>query len=181
MLTRRIIWQTVDAEELVDFPRLSMDDLREIKLGSYQINLAPSYTAEHLFSDGKYKLSYHKEKKFRNILHVRLQSRQRYSPFDEGSESITGWYCTCPCGARNVGACAHISSCIWYLGYARHLDAVRYPAQDLFRNVLDARDVPSGSDGNDGSDEDEECSEGVSSSSSVPFISKMSICGCRNQ
>lgn len=69
-------------------------------------------------------------------------SLYRYDPNDDGSDSITGWYCNCPSGARNVGACAHVTSTLWYLGYARYLDNLKFPAEKLFDGVLDARDVP---------------------------------------
>ena len=67
----------------------------------------------------------------------------RYDTTLEGSKSITGFYCTCPCGARNVGACAHITSSLWFLGYGRYLENFRRPAEHIFRGVLDARDTNS--------------------------------------
>src|SRR5579863_1966837 len=74
LLTRRVIWESTDADDLDDFPRLDMDDLREIASGSYQMKEAVSYTAKHLTDDGKYKISYHKTPEFNNILFIHLQS-----------------------------------------------------------------------------------------------------------
>ena len=33
---------------------------------------------------------------------------------------IEKWYCDCQSGARTLGACAHVTSVLWYLGIARH-------------------------------------------------------------
>ncbi|CAF0897962.1 unnamed protein product [Brachionus calyciflorus] len=40
---------------------------------------------------------------------------------------IKGWYCTCKNRARVVGTCAHVTSVIWFLGYARENPEVLKP------------------------------------------------------
>ena len=64
-----------------------------------------------------------------DVLHVRIQSRhipskqyQLWIQYLNGS--VTGWYCQCRAGARVVGACAHVASVLWYLGYGRHTESV---------------------------------------------------------
>jgi len=51
---------------------------------------------------------------------------------------IKGYYCTCRSGARTIGTCAHVSSVLWFLGYARHQENIRYPSTKLVQSVLDA-------------------------------------------
>lgn len=77
LVTRRIIWESISQDELTDFPKLSLSDLQDITLGTYQRKLAPSYTAQHHSGDGKYELSYYKVEEYKNILHVKLQSRHK--------------------------------------------------------------------------------------------------------
>lgn len=64
LLSRRMIWTKIENDQLADFPQLTIDDLREITLGTYQIKQAASYTAEHLDDDGKYYLSYFNNSRF---------------------------------------------------------------------------------------------------------------------
>ncbi|CAF0839776.1 unnamed protein product [Brachionus calyciflorus] len=52
---------------------------------------------------------------------------------------INGWYCTCKNGTRTGGCCSHISSIIYYFGYARYLEHIPRPAaflSDIFPNVF---------------------------------------------
>jgi len=62
-----------------------------------------------------------------------------YRPNIDGTAGIGGWYCKCKVGARVVGCCAHVCSILWYLGYGRHLPNIRFPAANVGRNLLDAR------------------------------------------
>ena len=55
---------------------------------------------------------------------------------------ILGHYCTCKSGAKTLGCCAHISSVLWYLGYARNEPHIKYPPTDLLNNVIDAGNRP---------------------------------------
>lgn len=70
--------------------------------------------------------------KFRNA--TRHQTFIDYVVHDDSDEDkkdvddpIIGYYSTCQCGARTLGACEHVASVLWYLGYARHLQNIRYP------------------------------------------------------
>ncbi|CAG2184344.1 IQSEC [Mytilus edulis] len=110
LLTKRTIYKLVDAsnvlDELADFPVLSMDKLREITMGVYQLKQAPNYVREHEGEDGKFELYVCKIKE--NLLKIKIQSRHSnklshtvfISYSDEGD--IEGWYCTCKSGARVV-------------------------------------------------------------------------------
>ncbi|CAF0957360.1 unnamed protein product [Brachionus calyciflorus] len=54
-------------------------------------------------------------------------------------ENITLGSCTCKNGTRTVGCCSHISSIIYYFGYARYLEHIPKPASflsDIFPNVF---------------------------------------------
>jgi hypothetical protein len=89
--TIRVIWEEQDNTLpgfMADFPALSMMDIQDISLGTYQLGLAPAYTLDHLSPDGKYKLYYYKPEKaqfqkdkkkrlaeFKNILYLKFQSR----------------------------------------------------------------------------------------------------------
>jgi hypothetical protein len=54
---------------------------------------------------------------------------------------IQGYYYTCKSGARTLGICAHITSVLWFIGYARH-EHVRYPSSRLFYTIRDAANRP---------------------------------------
>lgn len=53
---------------------------------------------------------------------------------------IRGYYCTCMTGARTLGTCVHVTSVLWYLGYARHNNDVNCPSQELIHTIADAAD-----------------------------------------
>lgn len=55
---------------------------------------------------------------------------------------ILDYYCTCKSGARTLGTCAHIASVLWYIGYARHEQNIRYPSLRLLREIYDAGNRP---------------------------------------
>ncbi|XP_069130866.1 uncharacterized protein [Argopecten irradians] len=125
LLSRRSCYQQVDE---VDFPRLTLDNLRNITLGVYQVKQAPSYTKEHLDSEG-YEMMLCQD--LPDLLKVKIQSRHSkkavhslWVQYSSEREEIRGWYCTCKVGARVVGCCAHVASVLWYLGYKRHTEYV---------------------------------------------------------
>ncbi|CAF1131941.1 unnamed protein product, partial [Brachionus calyciflorus] len=87
------------------------------------------------------------------VLFIRIQSRHTgsliykvYVSYQNqltdnlnNQSSINGWYCTCKNGARTVGCCSHVSSIIYFLGYARFLDKIPKPGaflSDIFPNVF---------------------------------------------
>lgn len=122
--TRRVIWETLSSSSITDFPQLTLDEIRQLTLGVYQIKQAKSYSRQHQDThSGLYILSVHREEK--DILRVQLQSRHTASKLyhlwlSYSNTQVTGWYCQCKSGARTVGCCAHIASVLWFLGYERH-------------------------------------------------------------
>lgn len=145
-LDRRIsAWKRMDAQNVVEeFPTLSEDELTNITLGVYQLKLARSYTCEHLDEDGEYIIMLNDD--IEDILRAKIQSRHTSSKsyllwIEYGPAIIKGWYCQCRAGARVVGACAHVSSVLWYLGYARYADTVR-DVKNWSNYLEDASHVP---------------------------------------
>ncbi|CAF3199013.1 unnamed protein product [Rotaria sp. Silwood2] len=37
----------------------------------------------------------------------------------ENEQPITGWFCTCSVGGREVGMCSHITALLWHIGVER--------------------------------------------------------------
>lgn len=112
LLRKRSTFSLVDSKTLCDFPSLSLEDLRNITMGVYQIHQAPFYVKEHLDEDGTFQLMVHKESD--SLIKLKIQSRHSKSVshtlwIQHTPEQITGWYCTCKVGARVVGCCAHIA------------------------------------------------------------------------
>lgn len=135
---------------LHNFPKLPLDDLRNITLGVYQLKQAASYTKEHFTDCGLYELFVHKEQS--NLLKVKMQSRHVRSTihtpwiqFDSSNkqEPIQGWYCTCKVGARVVDCCPHIASVVWYLDYERYQPCPTTKVSISKETLSDARMVNS--------------------------------------
>ena len=63
-----------------------------------------------------------------------LRLTERQNPF-------LNWYCTCKAGARVFGMCAHITSVLWFVGYARNNPELQSKRNcDLFKKIcLDTR------------------------------------------
>ena len=165
LITKRSNYSPIECADLTDFPELSIDELREITMGVYQIKQAPCYTNEHLTEDGLYELLLFKEAI--GIIKVKIQSRHSknvthilWIQYVKGPvRPIIGWYCTCKIGSRVVGCCAHIASVLWFLGYDRHQNnTIRSNVRN--HQLLDALDVPSDNDDTDSDcDSDEEFTE----------------------
>ncbi|CAF4548119.1 unnamed protein product, partial [Didymodactylos carnosus] len=66
-----------------------------------------------------------------NILRCRIQSRHHNSvkyrlciEYDQEDDDnpIVDKFCQCESGSRTIGCCAHVSTILWYLGFARHTE-----------------------------------------------------------
>ena len=150
--TRVKEWVKIDANEedtIQEFPQLTLQDLWDITFGIYQLKQAKSYTREHLAHNGNYEMFVGRE--FQDLICVKLQSRHvtckkyhiwiQYIANGNTSDSVTGWYCTCPNGARHVGCCAHITDAMWYLSFARHDHSLDLSlTHHLPTNILNAAD-----------------------------------------
>lgn len=158
-LTRRNgQWERLDQQELADFPVLDLDYLKDLTIGTYQIHLSPSYIQDKLVrdNDDQFQLDNHiNEPGFlRARVYSRFRNATRHQIFiayrvddedcnniqnvEDDEEVILGYYCTCQSGARTLGACAHVASILWYLGYARHQPNIKYPDESLLNTTLDA-------------------------------------------
>lgn len=140
----RTQWKKIN-EDSFFFPSLDEEELRNLTLGVYQLKLAKSYTEEHLNPDGEYEVLICGIQE--GLLMGKIQSRhvsnKVYKLWIEFNEfSVLGWYCQCRTGARVVGTCAHISSVIWYLGFARHQNIAFKSDTDWSKYLKDAKDTP---------------------------------------
>ncbi|KAK3089641.1 hypothetical protein FSP39_005275 [Pinctada imbricata] len=57
LLQTRSMYKLLEATDLPDFPVLSIDDMRTITMGVYQVKQSPSYTKEHKDEDGSYQMN----------------------------------------------------------------------------------------------------------------------------
>ena len=124
-LSSRSRWKKRIEDADFEFPELSLEDLRRLFFGTYQIKQSAAYVEEHLDSSGDYVIEL--EGSDDDILRCTLQSRHsnaiRYKVWIQYSltgDPIPAWYCQCKTGARTIGSCAHVASIVWYLSYARH-------------------------------------------------------------
>ena len=136
------MWQELDASDISDFPKLTLEELTSLTLGVYQLKQAESYSMEHQDKDGLYQVFTHKDSA--DVLRVKIQSRHTSSKvytlwLQYHTAGVNGWYCQCKVGARVVGCCAHIASVVWYLAYHRFQEtrAKKYSAT-FGTHLLDA-------------------------------------------
>ncbi|EZA56076.1 hypothetical protein X777_03921 [Ooceraea biroi] len=133
-------WIRLDAEQLLDFPVLTLDFLKNLTVGVYQIKLAASYVQDKLQRDEEEEFQLEMLRDVNRLpqpglMRVRIFSRFRnatkyqlwisYRPtgdneVDDGMDNdehtpIQCYYCTCKSGARTLSTCAHIASVIWFM------------------------------------------------------------------
>lgn len=145
-------FQKISTNQLDDFPKLEMCDLKYITLGSYQLKQALGYYAEMIGKQGDFIIEKHKN--INGLIRSKLQSRHcnretyqtyiQYEPNSDGRESIIGYTCGCKNGLRTVGMCSHVATIIWYLGYAKVHGAINQTAEHL--NEIFPDTVVDGSD-----------------------------------
>ena len=146
-------FETMSVDSLVEFPRFSPEDLRQVALGSYVLKQAKSYYAEHVSVEGKYLIQVARYTDSLRLgeynincddpphLKSRIQSRHRSQTMyflyilinksAPGVDSIVGFSCQCKIGMRTFGCCAHIMTVLWYLGHGRHQLHIQAPADFL--------------------------------------------------
>lgn len=145
-MTKR--WEKASASTICDFPKLTMDDLKRLTLGSYQIQMAEKYITQHLNENSEFGIFVYRANT--EIIRAKIQSRfsnskthNTWVKFDKeinGFDSIKGLYCTCKVGERTLGCCSHLASVLRYLGYDRY-----QPPKPVYRtiapwNAVDCRD-----------------------------------------
>ncbi|XP_058810265.1 uncharacterized protein LOC131675349 isoform X2 [Phymastichus coffea] len=148
-------WRRLNQEAVVDFPIFGLDYLRDLTIGTYQVNLSPSYVQDKVVRDNDEEFQLNQNINEPGFLRIRLYSRFRnatrhqifisYAVQDVDNEdrqndedTILDYYCICQSGARTLGTCAHVASVLWYLGYARHQENIRYPDDSLLNTTSDA-------------------------------------------
>lgn len=140
-------WSRLTEEHIPNFPRLDMNYLRDLTVGTYQLRLAASYVQDTQHRERGNDLHIDEQNELVNTIRIRVFSRHRNNTKyqlwiryqNNGANPITGYYCTCKSGARTLGACAHVSCVFWFLGYSRHEPNVVDPTTMLLENVLDVQ------------------------------------------
>lgn len=151
---RAATWESLDEEHVPEFPRLDTAFLKDFTGGSYQLRLAPSYIQDKfdhentdIFQLDRYRdepglLRFRIFSRFRNAtryqLWISFRTDQHLDNQRNADGPILAYYCTCKSGARILGCCAHVSSILWFLGYARHQQRIRYPSRALLNYIMDA-------------------------------------------
>ncbi|XP_058796541.1 uncharacterized protein LOC131667246 [Phymastichus coffea] len=148
-------WRRLNQEAVVDFPIFDLDYLRDLTIGTYQVNLSPSYVQDKVVRDNDEEFQLDQNINEPGFLRIRLYSRFRnatrhqifisYAVQDVDNEdrqndedTILGYYCTCQSEARTLGTCAYVASVLWYLGYALHQENIRHPDDSLLNTTSDA-------------------------------------------
>lgn len=151
MKHKKMSWTAKEASNAaLDFPKMDFNELQELTLGIYRLKQARSYTTEHLYSNGLYTFQVSKERP--DLIRAQIQSRHKNSTkydvyVQYNKKSISGWYCTCPNGARVVGCCAHVASIIYYLSYARYNERVlTQRTYSYYDSITDAQNYSEPSD-----------------------------------
>jgi hypothetical protein len=117
--TRALAWTPANQDTFEDFPRLTLDEIRELTYGPYQIRMAHWYTRQHMSEHGNYEIWVHREAP--NLVRAKIHARfahtdtphnvwVEFSADRVGIANILGFYCTCKTGARVVGTCSHVTS-----------------------------------------------------------------------
>lgn len=156
-------WILVNENVVPDFPILTLEYLRNLTVGVYQVNLAPSYIQDKLDRDGDEQLQIEEHINQPGFIRLRLYSRFRRAKThhifiayrtaelqedgndeddEDQNELILGYYCTCQSGARTLGSCAHVAMVLFYLGYARHELNIKSPDDSLLNILLYADQNP---------------------------------------
>lgn len=121
-------WEKASDCSVTDFPTLSMDDLKRITLGTYQIKIAEKYIYSHMKENNTFGIFIHRQNEC--IIRAKIQSRfskskthdswVKFEKNGSGYEAVIGMYCTCKVGERTLGCCSHLTSIIRYLGHDRY-------------------------------------------------------------
>ena len=148
------MWNLLNKNHVPGFPIFDLNYLKQITFGIYQLGLAPSYIQDKLNYDGTEVFEFDENRDEQGFIRIRIYSRFRNAvkyqlwiafinnednnDVEDIQEPILGYYCTCKTGARTLRCCAHIASVLWFLGYARHQQTIKYPSTALLNYVLDA-------------------------------------------
>lgn len=144
-LNRKTVpFQSISSSDLLDFPRLELEDLQLLFTGSYQLGQAISYLGEMLDEQGNLALKFLKDRpeivRFEvRSRHVNAKTYKCYVKFVVdgcGIDAIQGYCCNCANGLRTIGCCSHVASLIYHLSYGRYQSKIFRPAEAL-SNLFD--------------------------------------------
>lgn len=135
------------------FPELTMNDLKSIAFGEYQITQSKLYANDHSkTNDGVFKVfkfndeivdKYFENYKDKNPTLVMLNISSRFisgkswqpfvlfSKIQSGVEAVLEYCCNCKVGLRTVGCCSHVMTILYYLGFAQYRNGVEEKATHL--------------------------------------------------
>jgi len=139
---KKVMWMKADEDCCLEFPTLTVEELKEITFGTYQLRMGLLYNENHLVNGSGYEFFVHKEEP--ELLRVKLQSRfarrnihNLWIQFKAHRNiRILGWYCQCNYGARTLGCCSHVAAVIRYLALDRFEPPKR--REDVSKYFLDA-------------------------------------------
>jgi hypothetical protein len=164
IMNKRSVWIKKAQESPNNFPELTLEDIKEITLGSYQIQMGAQYAREIVSTPKGFEFYNHKY--VGGILWAKIPSRfhsrkfheafVQYDPSKTGAESIEGWYCGCQTGMRTVGCCSHVATVLWYFGYFRNSSDAKMPEKKFMKYILDASNPAMMEESSSGEESDEE-------------------------
>lgn len=145
---KSVPFKPITSADLLDFPKLTLEDLEILFTGSYQIGQAVSYLDEMLDEHGNLSLKYLIEEpeivRFEvRSRHIDAKTYKCYVEYDkelESIEAVTGYCCNCANGLRTIGCCSHVASLIFNLSYGRYLSKIFRPAE-ILTSLFDVNEV----------------------------------------
>lgn len=139
--------KSITSSDLLDFPRLEVEELILLFTGTYQLARAVSYLGEILDEKGHLTLKFLKDRP--NIVRFEVRSRhinaktyKSYVEYDvkkSGIDAIVGYCCNCANGLRTVQCCSHVGSLLYHLCHGRYLSKIFRPAE-ILTNLFDMND-----------------------------------------
>ena len=116
----------VTSESILDFPELTVRDLRIHLTGTYQMDQPVSYIAEMLNDIEAIDMKYVRLRQ--NILRIQVHSRHgdskevyiEYAQAPTSVADIRRHHCECRVTACIVGCCSHVATVVYYLSHARY-------------------------------------------------------------
>ncbi|CAF4205937.1 unnamed protein product, partial [Rotaria sp. Silwood2] len=142
-------WVNCDASQLANFPVLSIDQIRTITVGVFQLKQARSYCEEqcstiHLDNPADFPLQIRVNDP--QLIRISFKSRHSntktyYTYISFSTQDILNSCCDCPDGDRKVGVCSHRAAAIGFLSYQRYNNGptINQPSGS-YLNLLDDSD-----------------------------------------
>lgn len=119
----QVSWMDADEDSSLDFPDLTMEDLKLLTLGEFQLEQGKMYNKGHIQEAMGYNFQVHKD--LQGLIRVRFDSRfmnskhhQVWIEFKEnqnGRNAIIGHFCQCKSGARTLGCCSHVAAVSYFM------------------------------------------------------------------